>query len=402
MKKTLTDINFDNKVVIARVDFNVPIKMDQNNQQSIADDTRILAALPTINYLLEKNVKLILLSHLGRIKQPQDLGTKSLKIVAQELQKHIKNKVIFVNKTQGQEVLDAVKNLQKGEVLFLENTRFEDLNDKAESKNNPELAKFWASLADVFVNDAFGTSHRSHASNVGIASNIKESCLGFLMAKEIQNLDRIKNNPPKPFVSIIGGAKISDKIQVLEKLLGISDHVLIGGAMAYTFLKSQGHEVGQSLVENDYLQLASQMLTKYADKIVLPVDSAMSKEFADIKPVYKTYASKTIESDDDGMDIGSQTVELFSSYIKEAKSIFWNGPLGVTEFDNFAIGTKAIATAISQNNDCFSVVGGGDSVAAIKKLQLVSKFSFISTGGGASLEFVQDASLPGYECIENK
>ncbi|MGX9358372.1 phosphoglycerate kinase [Mycoplasma sp. 128] len=402
MKKTLYDVNLKHKIVLARVDFNLPLAKNDNNQYYVTDANRIKKALKTINFITQQGAKLILLSHLGRVKTEEDLVSKSLKPVVEEFKKYVDNDVFFVPKTRGSEVEEAIKNLKSGQILFLENTRFEDLNNKAESKNDPELAKYWASLGDVFVNDAFATAHRSHASNVGIASNIKESALGFLMQEEIENLAKLKNNPARPYVAIIGGAKISDKIQVLEQLIKECDKVLIGGAMAYTFLKAQGVEIGTSLVEDDYLELAKNLYENNKTKILLPIDNAYAKEFADIQPQYSSPENKNIPADCTSMDIGPETVKLFANEIQKAKTIFWNGPLGVTEFSNYEVGTKSIAIAISQNTDCFSVVGGGDSVAAINKLNYQDRFSFISTGGGASLEYVQGKLLPGYESIEDK
>ncbi|MBU4691244.1 phosphoglycerate kinase [Mycoplasma zalophi] len=402
MKIKITDINLKNKIVILRVDFNTPLKLNEKNEYEVADNSRIVAALKTIKYIINQDAKLILLSHLSRIKTKEDLQSKSLYPVYLELKKLLTDlNVFFVNKTRGKEVNDAVYNLKNKEILLLENTRFEDLEDKKESKNNQELAQYWAGLGDVFINDAYGAIHRAHASNVGISTYIKESAIGFLVDDELTNLSKL-NNPKKPYVAIVGGAKISDKIQVLEALLQKADYLLIGGGMAYTFNASKGLKIGQSLFEKDYLELAQNLLLKYKDKIILPIDNAISKDFSNSTPTYTTKENPNIPSDFMGMDIGPATVELFKKYLLEAETIFWNGPLGVTEFSNYSHGTEEIAKIISLNKNAFSVVGGGDSAAAIKNLGLEKEFSFISTGGGASLEYIQGKTLLGLEIIKNK
>ncbi|AWX42939.1 Phosphoglycerate kinase [Metamycoplasma cloacale] len=397
MKQTIKDLNLTNKRVILRVDFNVPIINGE-----VGDVKRIEAALPTIKYILDQGASLIILSHLGRIKSNEDKLTKTLAPVAKKFEELLQKKVIFIPETRSELVTSKAQALKPGEILFLENTRFEDLNDKAESKNNETLAKYWASLGDVFINDAFATAHRAHASNAGIAVNIKESALGFLIQEEIEHLDKLMNAPKRPYLAIIGGAKVSDKIKVLEKLFETADKVLIGGGMAYTFRVALGKKVGQSLFEPEYVDMAKKYLELYKDKIVLPVDNGISKTFSNETAVYTTVDNSDISDDYMGMDIGPETVKLFEKEIAKAKTIFWNGPLGVTEFSNFEIGTKKIAMAIANNNDCYSVVGGGDSVSAINKLGYQSKFSFISTGGGASIEFVQGNVLPGIDTIQNK
>ncbi|QJG66208.1 phosphoglycerate kinase [Mycoplasma phocoeninasale] len=397
MKKTIKDIQLKNKKVILRVDFNVPISDGQ-----ITNTKRIEAALPTIKYLLEQQAAIIVLSHLGRIKTEEDKKNKSLAIVAKKLSELINKEVIFVNETRSEKVTEVAKDLKPGQILMLENTRFEDLNNQAESKNSEELAKYWASLGDVFVNDAFGTSHRAHASTYGIAQFSKESALGFLMNDEVTHLEKILHGFKRPFVAIIGGAKVSDKIKVLEKLFESADKVLVVGAMAYTFKKALGFSVGTSLYEEDKVEIAKTYLDKYKDKIVLPVDNAYVDEYADKTPQYTTSSDTNIPDGFMGLDIGPESVAEFAKIISSAKTIFWNGPAGVTEFKNFEAGTKGIAIAIAKNQDAYSVVGGGDSIAAIKKLGYEDKFSFISTGGGASIEFVQGNELPGIEIIQNK
>ncbi|MDC8917423.1 phosphoglycerate kinase [Metamycoplasma hyosynoviae] len=398
MKKTIKDLNLKNKKVILRVDFNVPIA-----DGKIMDTKRIDAALPTIQYVLDKGASIIILSHLGRVKEEADKASKSLKIVAEKLQSLLpKIGVTFLAQTRGEEVEKAAKSLKPGQILFLENTRFEDLNDKAESKNSEVLAKFWASLADVYVNDAFATAHRAHASTVGIANFIKESALGFLMQTEVENLSKLLKGFKRPFVSIIGGAKVSDKIKVLEKLFGIADKVLIGGGMAYTFKKAMGKEIGTSLFEPDRVEDVKKYLVEHKDKIVLPIDNAISTEFANLPAKFTTPDNDNIPEGYMGLDIGPETIKLFASEISNAKTIFWNGPLGVTEFSEYEKGTKSVAITIANKKDVFSVVGGGDSVTAINKLGYQDKFSFISTGGGASIEFIQNGTLPGIDAIQDK
>lgn len=398
MKKTLKDINIKNKKVILRVDFNVPI-----SDGKIMDLKRIEAALPTIQYILDQGASIILLSHLGRIKKEEDLKTKSLEIVAKKLAELLpKVHVKFIAKTRGKEVEKAASELKPGEILFLENTRFEDLNNKAESSNNDELAKFWASLGDVYVNDAFATAHRAHASTAGIAKYVKESAIGFLMELEINQLSKLLKGYEHPFVAIIGGAKVSDKLKVLEKLFEIAYKVLIGGGMAYTFKVAQGKQIGNSLFEEDRVEDVKRYLKQYADKIVLPVDNGISTEFANNKAIYTNSKNDNIPDGYMGLDIGPESIELFAKEIAKAKTIFWNGPVGVTEFSEYEKGTRGVAIAIANNKKCFSVVGGGDSVTAINKLGYQDKFSFISTGGGASIEFVQGNKLPGIEAIQDK
>lgn len=394
-KKTLKDINFENKKVIVRLDFNVPI---ENNK--ITDDTRIKAALETIKYLQNHNAKIIMLSHLGRIKTEADKKTRSLSLVAKKLQELINHPVIFINETRGKNLETAVNNLKAKDLLLIENTRFEDLNGKKESKNDPELGKYWASLGEVFVNDAFGTAHRAHASNVGIATYIKDSCIGFLIEKELTMLNKVVINPERPFVAILGGAKVSDKIDVIKQLLTKADSVLIGGGMAYTFMKALGYKIGKSLVENDKVDLAKELINLGKDKLVLPVDYIVAPEFKDIKGTNTT--DQNIADNLMGLDIGTKTEKLFQDKLKSAKTIVWNGPMGVFEMNNFAHGTKAICEAIANLKSAFSLIGGGDSAAAVTKFHYEKKVSFISTGGGASLEYLEGKDLPGITAIKNK
>ncbi|CCP24278.1 phosphoglycerate kinase [Mycoplasmopsis cynos] len=394
MKKSINDIKLTNKKVLLRVDFNVPIK-----DGVITSTKRISAALPTINKIIKDNGKVILFSHLGRIKEKADLAKGSLKPVAVELARQLGKPVYFVEETRGKVLEDAIASMKPGDVVLVQNTRYEDLNNKAESKNNPELGKYWASLGDVFINDAFGTAHRAHASNVGIAKNIKESALGYLMEKEVSSLEKAIKNPAHPYVAIIGGAKVSDKIQVLENLAKIADTMIIGGGMAYTFMKAKGINIGNSLVEDDFVNLAKDFLAKYKEKVVLPIDHAVTKEFKDVKPEFQEGMIK------DGymsLDLGPKSIIAVTKALENAKTVVWNGPMGVAEFENYKNGTLAVCKAIASLKDCYTVVGGGDSVAAIEKLGMESKFSHVSTGGGASLELLQGVELPGVAAIQDK
>lgn len=394
MKKTIDDLVLANKKVLMRVDFNVPIK-----DGVITSNKRIVASLPSIEKVIKSGGKLILFSHLGRIKEESDKSKKSLLPISNELARLLKKPIIFVDQTRGKELEKAIAEMKNGDVLLVQNTRFEDLNDKAESKNNDELGAYWASLGDVFINDAFGTAHREHASNVGISKHIKESAIGYLVEKELNALSKLVINPAHPYVAIIGGAKVSDKIKILEKLITQVDKVLIGGGMAYTFKKALGYQIGTSLVENDYLEFAKNFYEANQDKIILPIDNLCAAEFADVKP---EIAEKDIPVHLMGLDIGPKTRTLFTSSLIGAKTIIWNGPMGVTEFNNYRTGTLAIAQAIAKLKGCYSVVGGGDSAAAVEKLEMESQFSHISTGGGASLELLEGLPLPGIEVIQEK
>lgn len=396
-KKTIEDINFLNKKVLMRVDYNVPIQ-----DGKITSTKRIDATINSINKVINQGGKLILFSHLGRIKSQEDLAKKSLRIVAEKLEQTLGKKVTFVPHTKGTEVEKAIENMKNGEIILLENTRFEDLNNKAESKNSEELGKYWASLGDVFINEAFGTMHREHASNVGIATHISESALGYLVLEELKALSKVVESPESPFMAIVGGAKVSDKIGVLESLLQKADKVLIGGGMSYTFRKSLGFEIGQSIVEDDKLELARNLMDKYRDKIVLPIDVACSYEFEDTKPVYFHDNPLEIHKDAMGMDLGPLSIRLFERQLQGAKTVLWNGTLGVAEFSNFRTGTLSVAKIIAKLPNCYSVIGGGDSVAAVESQGLQSFFSHISTGGGASITFIEKADLVGLHPIQNK
>lgn len=396
MKKTIKDVNLNGKTVLIRVDFNVPMK-----DGVITNDNRIVQALPTIKYALEQNAKLVLFSHLGRVKTEADKATNSLAPVAKRLSTLLNQDVKFVPVTRGVELEEAVKALQPKQIVMFENTRFEDLNGKKESGNDPELGKYWASLGDVFVNDAFGTAHRAHASNAGIASNTKDVVAGFLMEKEIKFIGEAVDNPVRPFVAILGGAKVSDKISVIENLLQKADKIIICGAMAYTFYKALGYEVGTSKCELDFVDFAKGLLEKANGKLVLPVDTVVAKEFAE-DASFKVVPSNAIPSDEMGMDIGPKTIEVFAKELKGAKTVVWNGPAGVFEFPNFAKGTNEICKLISNLEDATTIIGGGDSAAAAIKLGFEEKFTHISTGGGASLEYLEGKALPGVEIINDK
>jgi phosphoglycerate kinase len=396
-KKTIKDINVKGKKVLIRVDFNVPLKNGE-----ISDENRIVEALPTIKYVLSHGGRAIVFSHLGRVKDEADKAKNSLEIVAKRLSEHLNQKVVFVPVTRGKALEDAINALKNGEVLMFENTRFEDIDGNKESKNNPELGKYWASLGDVFVNDAFGTAHRAAASNVGIAANIKETVAGFLLEKEINFIGGTLENPQRPFVAILGGAKVSDKIEVIKNLLKIADTVLIGGGMAFTFFKAQGLEIGKSLLEADKVDLAKELLELAKGKIILGDDVITGKAFdpETEKNVRSIYA---IPSDEIGLDIGPRTIAEFESYIAKAKTVVWNGPLGVFEFAKFAEGTRSIAEAIVEvKKQATTIIGGGDSAAAVIQFGLAEGFTHISTGGGASLEYLEGKVLPGIECVDNK
>ena len=394
-KKIVTDLQVEGKKVLVRVDFNVPLK-----DGVITDDNRIVQALPTIKYLIDHNAKVILFSHLGKVKSEEDKAKLSLRPVAERLSELLEKPVTFVPETRGEKLEAAINALNDGDVLLFENTRFEDLDGKKESKNDPELGKYWASLGDLFVNDAFGTAHRAHASNVGIASQL-ESAAGFLMEKEIKFIGGAVDNPERPFVAILGGAKVSDKIGVINSLLDKADKVLIGGGMAYTFFKAMGREVGLSLLELDRVELAKEIMEKAGDKLVLPIDNVVAKEFSN-DAVATIVASDAIPADQEGLDIGPKTVELFASYLKDAKTVVWNGPMGVFELPNFAKGTIGVCEAIANLEGATTIIGGGDSAAAAISLGYADKFTHISTGGGASLEYLEGKELPGVAAISDK
>lgn len=394
-KKIVSDLDLKGKVVLERADFNVPIKDGE-----ITNDNRIVQALPTIEYIIEQGGKLVLFSHLGKVKEESDKEGLSLKPVAENLSKKLGKEVIFVPETRGEKLETAIENLNEGDVLLVENTRFEDLDGKKESKNDPELGKYWASLGDVFVNDAFGTAHREHASNVGISTHL-ETAAGYLMEKEIKFIGGVVNDPQKPVVAILGGAKVSDKINVIKNLVNIADKILIGGGMAYTFIKAQGKEIGLSLLEEDKIDFAKDLLENNGDQIVLPVDCKIAKEFSNDAKITEVSINE-IPSDQESMDIGPKTVELFNKELQGAHTVVWNGPMGVFEFSNFAKGTIGVCESIAKLEDATTIIGGGDSAAAAISLGFEDDFTHISTGGGASLEYLEGKELPGIKAINDK
>ena len=394
-KKIVSDLDLKGKVVLERADFNVPIKDGE-----ITNDNRIVQALPTIKYIIEQGGKLVLFSHLGKVKEESDKEGLSLKPVAENLSKKLGKEVIFVPETRGEKLETAIENLNEGDVLLVENTRFEDLDGKKESKNDPELGKYWASLGDVFVNDAFGTAHREHASNVGISTHL-ETAAGYLMEKEIKFIGGVVNDPHKPVVAILGGAKVSDKIGVIKNLVNIADKIIIGGGMAYTFLKAQGKEIGLSLLEEDKIDFAKELLEKNGDQIVLPVDCKVAKEFSNDAKITEVSIDE-IPNDQEAMDIGPKTIELFTKELQGAHTVVWNGPMGVFEFSNFAKGTIGVCKAIANLEDAITIIGGGDSAAAAISLGFEDDFTHISTGGGASLEYLEGKELPGIKAINDK
>lgn len=389
--KTVRDFDLKDKKVLIRCDFNVPIVNGK-----ISDNTRIVKSLDTIKYCLEQDAKVILFSHLGRIKEEIDLEKNNLKPVAKELGKLLDKKIIFIDETRGEKLEKAVANLKSGEVLLVQNTRYEDLDEKKESSNDGELGKYWASLGDIFINDAFGTIHRAHASNVGIASNLPHG-IGFLVEKELSTLSSL-NSPEKPFIIILGGAKVTDKIGVIKNLIKKADYILIGGGMAFTFLQSEGFEIGSSIVDKDSLDFCKEILEKYQDKIILPVDVLVNTVYEDVKNPELRLISE-IKDDEMGLDIGPNSINVFERYLKDAKTVLWNGPLGVCEFSNFKNGTFKIMKYLV-NNDIKTILGGGDIVAASAKAKLKDKVYHASTGGGATLEYLEGKKLPGLEAIK--
>lgn len=393
MKKTIKDYDLHGKRVIIRCDFNVPMK-----DGKITDDTRIQAALPTIEYAINESAKVILMSHLGRVKEEKDLVKNDLFPVAQRLSNLLNQKVLFCKATSGSELKDAVNGLKDGEVLLMQNTRYEDLNGKKESSNDPELGAFWASLGDIYINDAFGTAHRAHASNVGIASHLPNG-IGFLIEKELNHLESLKN-PERPYVIIMGGAKVSDKIKVIENLAPIADKIMIGGGMTFTFLKAKGIDIGKSLLEEDSLEFCQKMIATYGDKLVLPVDVNVTTEFSEETPHHICKVSE-IGADEMAMDIGPETIAMMKEVLANAKTVFWNGPLGVYEMKEYQKGTNELLNAVA-NSSIHSVLGGGDIVAAASELGFKDKVSHASTGGGATLEFLEGKELPGIAIIQEK
>ena len=397
-KLTVKDVDLKGKKVLVRVDFNVPVK-----DGVITNDNRITAALPTIKYILEQGGRAILFSHLGRVKEEADKEGKSLAPVAADLAAKLGQEVKFIpGVTRGAELEAAVNALEDGQVLLVENTRFEDVDGKKESKNDPELGKYWASLGDgIFVNDAFGTAHRAHASNVGISANVEKAVAGFLLENEIAYIKEAVETPERPFVAILGGSKVSDKIGVIENLLAKADKVLIGGGMTYTFYKAQGIEIGNSLVEEDKLDVAKALLEKANGKLILPVDSKEANAFAGYTEVRDT-EGEAVDPGFLGLDIGPKSIAEFDKALTGAKTVVWNGPMGVFENPDFQAGTIGVMDAIVKQPGVKSIIGGGDSAAAAINLGRADKFSWISTGGGASMELLEGKELPGLAALTDK
>jgi phosphoglycerate kinase len=393
-KLTIRDIDLQNKAVFCRVDFNVPL---QNGE--ITDDTRIRAAVPTIQYMIEKGAKVILASHLGR---PKGEVKEELRLnpVAKRLSEYLHIPVVKTDTVIGPEVEEAVKSLQPGDVLLIENVRFLP----GEEKNDPELSKAFAALADVYVNDAFGAAHRAHASTEGIARYLQPAVAGLLMEKELKILGAALENPERPFTAIIGGAKVKDKIGVIDHLLDNVDHLIVGGGLAYTFVKAKGYEIGKSLLDAERIDLAASFMKKAEEKGVhfhMPVDVVVADDFSDNANT-KVVPIDQIPSDWEALDIGPKTVELYAKVIKESKLVVWNGPMGVFELDTFAKGTKGVAEALAESKDIISIIGGGDSAAAVEKFDLAKEMTHISTGGGASLELMEGKTLPGVAILTDK
>ena len=389
--KTVKDLDIENKKVIIRCDFNVPIK-----DGTIVDDTRIKGALETINYCLDKNCKIILLSHLGRIKEESDLAKNDLSPVASRLSILLDKDIFFCEETRGEDLEDLIKNMNPKDIVLVQNTRYEDLDGKKESSNDEELGEYWASLGDVFINDAFGTAHRAHASNVGIASHLP-SAVGFLIEKELNVLSEL-DNPSHPYIVMLGGAKVSDKIGVIENLVTKADYVLIGGGMAFTFLKALNYNIGKSLLDEENIDFCKDMITRYGSKIVLPIDFAVTNEYTNDEE-YRQKLITEFNDNEMGLDIGDKTIKLFESVLKDASVVMWNGPLGVYEFDKYKKGTDNLLKFLTDNN-IKTILGGGDIVAASEECGYKDKIYHASTGGGATLEYLEGKELPGISIIK--
>ena len=387
MKKTIRDYNYNDKKVIIRCDLNVPIE-----NGVITDDTRIKESLKSINYLIDNNAKIIVLSHLGKVKTEEDKKINSLYPVYIKLKEYLNTNVFFSSETRGKSLEELVNNLKEKEVILVENTRFEDVPYKLESSCDEELSKYWASLGDIFINDAYGTCHRAHASNVGIAK-ILPNGIGFLVEKEITKLDEILNEDTHPYTVVMGGKKVSDKTLVIDNLITKCDYLLLGGGMCFTFLKSQNYNVGTSIIDDSNLEYCVNLMNKYHDKIILPIDIVTNNK--NIKVI------SSIGDDESGFDIGPQTIELFTNILKKSKRVIINGPMGVFEEECFATGTKAIYKTLKDNN-IKTLIGGGDSAASVNKLGFANDFFHISTGGGATLEYLSGAILPGIAIIKEK
>ena len=394
MKKTIKDYDLSGKKIIIRCDFNVPI-----DGGIIKDDSRIRKSLKTIKYAIKNNAKVILMSHLGRIKTEEDKEKYTLKPVGKCLSKLLRKKVTFIDQTRGEKLEKAINNMKNKDIILIENTRFEDLDGKKESNNDQELGKYWASLGDIFINDAFGTIHRAHASNLGIASNLPNG-LGFLVEEEIKKLTKLITKPKKPYTIILGGAKVSDKIGVISNLITKADYILIGGGMAFTFLKAAGFNIGSSICEKEKINYCKEILDKYQEKIILPIDVITAKELKENIKTNERFINE-IEEDELGLDIGPRTLEVFKQYLDDCKTIFWNGPVGCFETKGFENGTKELLKIIT-NTKAYTVVGGGDTLRAANTFNYENKISHISTGGGASLAFLEGIELPALKIINEK
>ena len=394
MKKTIRDYDLNNKKVIIRCDFNVPMK-----DGKITDDNRIRESLETIKYAIDNNAKVILMSHLGRVKTEEYKKDKSLKAVSDRLSDLLKRPVTFINVTRGEKLELAINNMKPQDVLLIENTRYEDVEGKKESGNDLELGKYWASLGDIFINDAFGTCHRAHASNVGIASHLP-SGIGFLVEKELNILGNTLENPKRPFAVILGGSKVNDKIKVIENLVTKADYILIGGGMAFTFLKAKDIEIGKSILDEENISFCKEIMSKYPDKIILPIDTVCSKKIDEDSSFQNKFITD-LKTDDIGLDIGFNTVKLFCEYLSECKTVIWNGPVGMCEIKNYQEGTRKLCEFLSKL-DSSVIIGGGDTAAAVISLGFKDSFTHISTGGGASLELMEGKILPGVDIINDK
>ena len=394
MKKTIKDYDIKGKKVIIRCDFNVPIE-----DGIIKDDNRIRQSLKTIRYARKEGAKVILLSHLGRIKTEEEKEKYTLIPVAKALSKLLRKKVKFINQTRGKEVEEAIKNMKEKDVILLENTRFEDLDKQKESKNDKRLGKYWASLGDIYINDAFGTIHRSHASNLGISKHLK-SGVGFLVEKEIKELEKLTKNPKHPYTIILGGSKVSDKINLIKNLAKTADYILIGGGMAFTFLSAAGFNIGSSLCEKEEIPFCKELLDKYQDKIILPIDIITAKEIKNGVKTKERFVNE-IEEDEIGLDIGKKTLEVFKQYIDDSKTIFWNGPMGYFEIKDFSKGTKGLCKIMSTAK-AYKIIGGGDTARAVIEMGFAKDVNHISTGGGASLTFLEGVKLKALDIINEK
>jgi phosphoglycerate kinase len=393
MKKTIKDYNLESKKVIIRVDFNVPIQDGE-----IKDDNRIKQSLETINYAIENNAKIILLSHLGRVKEEKDKEKYTLEPVALRLSELLDKEIIFVTETRGELLENEINNMKNGDIILVENTRFEDLNGKKESNCDEELGEYWASLGDIFINDAFGTSHRSHASNVGIAKHLPNG-IGFLIEKELRIINNAIENPKRPFTVILGGSKVNDKIGVIKNLVNIADNILIAGGMSFTFLKAMKINIGSSLLDEENIDFCKEMLEKHKEKIILPIDVVTSESIEKPKNIKRIFIND-MKDKDIGLDIGHQTVELFKDFLEKSNTIIWNGPVGMFEIEEFSKGTKELCNILDGKQT--TIIGGGDTASAVINLGYKDSFTHISTGGGATLEMLEGKKLPGIEIIENE